>query len=744
MALTFRGQKGTSLTHDELDNNFREFYYSASYDGSGLFLYKSQSLNNVTNLPFQAPVGRDYYVQFKLGNAPSGSDALFSGSNNFKFDYRENTLQLTGSQNITGDLVVGGTVTAEEFITEKVATSYIYKSGSTKFGDDLEDNHAFTGSVDIQGDLNLVGPQTQEGNLTITGSLKVSGSKVEITGSSVEMLIQWPEAPGEFHLLQTDPFTVNLGPRTRTYQYAAFALDHYEGGWGPNHNAFKLYMYDSAQQNFGSEFLLGPVTTHLRMKGSGSGHLGGVDISDVNDGSILSELYGDNVQVGVFRGTDITIGNSNSTTNLEGAITSSGLFTEGDIHSTNPQNKIRFHYDDVSSLPSPISYHGMFAHTHAEGKAWYAHAGNWVELATSSSIANNYLKNTTDTLTGNLTISDTVTTNNLNVLGTGSFGYIQSITGSAKIIGDAYIVVNTNSPAERYAGIKVYDSGSADTGSLEYDSVNNHWFYESTNEGYASGLIAGPRNTRGSITFPSVNTLVKGLGGNHIGDSIISDSGSVATINGDLTVTGVITGTLTGSIENAVSASYLLSSDIVGPISASYIEASAIRGQVDISSQTNLTAGTNITIVGDTINATDTNTTYSAGTGMSLTGTTFSIGQSVGTADTVTFGEVRSSGDIIAYASSDERLKDNIKLIPNAVEKVQQIKGVSFDWNSNQATHHGHDIGVIAQDIEQVLPEVVTTRANGYKAVRYEKIVALLIEAVKEQQLQIEELKSKL
>ncbi len=55
--------------------------------------------------------------------------------------------------------------------------------------------------------------------------------------------------------------------------------------------------------------------------------------------------------------------------------------------------------------------------------------------------------------------------------------------------------------------------------------------------------------------------------------------------------------------------------------------------------------------------------------------------------------------------------------------------------------NEGHDIGVIAQEIEAILPEVVTTRDTGYKAVKYEKIVALLIEAIKEQQLEIEEIK---
>jgi hypothetical protein len=105
--------------------------------------------------------------------------------------------------------------------------------------------------------------------------------------------------------------------------------------------------------------------------------------------------------------------------------------------------------------------------------------------------------------------------------------------------------------------------------------------------------------------------------------------------------------------------------------------------------------------------------------------------------------------DVVAYATSDKRLKDNIKPLDSALDKVLKISGVEFDWNdtrdeNNKPLHSykGHDVGVIAQEIEEVLPEVVTTRDNGYKAVKYEKIVPLLIQAIKEQQQQIEELKN--
>jgi len=110
----------------------------------------------------------------------------------------------------------------------------------------------------------------------------------------------------------------------------------------------------------------------------------------------------------------------------------------------------------------------------------------------------------------------------------------------------------------------------------------------------------------------------------------------------------------------------------------------------------------------------------------------------------MTNGDFKAAGDIIAYRSSDKRLKDNIKNIPNALEKIQSIGGYEFDWNHSQETYEGHDVGVIAQEIEEVLPEAVTTRDSGYKGVQYEKLVPLLIEAIKDQQKQIDELKARL
>jgi hypothetical protein len=107
-------------------------------------------------------------------------------------------------------------------------------------------------------------------------------------------------------------------------------------------------------------------------------------------------------------------------------------------------------------------------------------------------------------------------------------------------------------------------------------------------------------------------------------------------------------------------------------------------------------------------------------------------------------GSIGATADVVAYISSDKRLKDNIKNIANPLEKLEKLNGVEFDWNDKQDLYKGHDIGVIAQEVEEVLPEIVDTREDGHKAVKYDRMVALLIEAVKEQQQQINELKEKL
>ena len=145
----------------------------------------------------------------------------------------------------------------------------------------------------------------------------------------------------------------------------------------------------------------------------------------------------------------------------------------------------------------------------------------------------------------------TQTFDNIAVNGTGSFAYIQSVTGSAKIIGDAFIILNNNLPAERYAGIVVQDSGSGSpltTASLEFDGQSNDWFYEYSNDGgvttdHGVAMFGPEYATKGSPIYLGNNVIPKGDGGHHLNDSSISDDGVTVKINSNTQITGSVNAT---------------------------------------------------------------------------------------------------------------------------------------------------------------------------------------------------------
>lgn len=133
---------------------------------------------------------------------------------------------------------------------------------------------------------------------------------------------------------------------------------------------------------------------------------------------------------------------------------------------------------------------------------------------------------------------------------------------------------------------------------------------------------------------------------------------------------------------------------------------------------------------------------------LKITGGALGVNKTPSTTD----GRIDAGNDIVAFSTSDKRLKENITKIENPLEKISKIRGVEFDWipltRFQERTIHGnkgHDIGVIAQEIEEIYPLMVTERArNKFKAVRYEKLIPLLLEGIKEQQSTIVELKERI
>jgi hypothetical protein len=103
-----------------------------------------------------------------------------------------------------------------------------------------------------------------------------------------------------------------------------------------------------------------------------------------------------------------------------------------------------------------------------------------------------------------------------------------------------------------------------------------------------------------------------------------------------------------------------------------------------------------------------------------------------------------STGNLAAtihYASSDARFKDDVVVIPNALDKVNQIRGVTYV--RNDIPDKSRHAGVIAQEVEAVLPEVISTNEKGYKLVAYDNMIGLLVQAIKELKTEVDALKGK-
>jgi hypothetical protein len=239
----------------------------------------------------------------------------------------------------------------------------------------------------------------------------------------------------------------------------------------------------------------------------------------------------------------------------------------------------------------------------------------------------------------------------------------------------------------------------------------------------------------------------------------------------------------TSVMDTAATASKLVLRDSSGNINVAGITASAITisggsGVPVASGGTGQTTYTNGQIlIGNTTGNTLTKTTLT-GTTNQITVTngtgsiTLSTPQDIATSSNIQFGslgvgaaasgisgEIRAINQITAYYS-DERLKENIVLIPNALNKVMALRGVTYTSNqlaeSFGYTNKESQVGVLAGDVEKVLPEAVkpapfdimrfeeteiSRSGENYKTVQYEKLVPLLIEAIKELKAEINELR---
>ena len=153
-----------------------------------------------------------------------------------------------------------------------------------------------------------------------------------------------------------------------------------------------------------------------------------------------------------------------------------------------------------------------------------------------------------------------------------------------------------------------------------------------------------------------------------------------------------------------------------------------------------ITKFTSATTIGDS-NASDNGTIFQIDTVNAKISTSLAVGTINPSGVT---GRIDAESDVVAFSTSDIRFKKDIVKISDALQKVKSIGGYEYLWKEETKNIHGFsgkDIGVIAQEIEKIIPEIVSTKESGFKGVRYEKIIPLLIEAIKDLSIQVEELR---
>jgi uncharacterized coiled-coil protein SlyX len=398
-----------------------------------------------------------------------------------------------------------------------------------------------------------------------------------------------------------------------------------------------------------------------------------------------------------------------------------------------------------------------------------------IELTSASintSISN--LNSYTSSLKGAITISgtDVSIAGNLSVLGTTTV-----IDTTTLAIKDNIIELNAGGGVNGGLVVRDVTGGTTTSGSLLWDTTNDRWIAGPLGS-EAKVLTDGMGVISGSGQLGNYETTGRGIvsGSSQVTPllptGIVSGSSQIASdISASLSVqhfnskvTGVVSGssqidaTLTANFNSGIKTKLNAETIISGSSQITYTSISSIpAGIVSSSSQTinhlNSSAVGVVSGSSQVIYLLPIGTI--SGSSQVLGGTAIHSGSSgnyqfnsigVGTAASTTGGEIRATGDITAYYSSDIRLKENIISIPNALEKVNQISGNTYDWKEGYDeihSHKGNDVGVIAQEIETILPQIVTNRDNGYKAVQYEKIIPLLIEAIKELSAKIDRLENK-
>jgi hypothetical protein len=684
---------------------------------------------------------------------------LEAGSDNIILQSSDGDIQLksSGGGNLlfdptTGLIDIRGTLQIQD--GQKITSS---GGNSVVIGDDL----VVTGSINITGNVNGInlttlnttanksattGSNIFNGNQIITGSMYMTGDLVVYGTSSLQNITASATTLGTN--------TIILNSASPAFRFAGISVidsgsSQATGSlfWDSVNNHW-IYQKESGAVYGGGMLISGPrnlgalgdevgMTNNTLTMGIGGDHISS------------SAIYHDTTTTCFYNSTTINSSGVLTSTNLVGTICARNGVVSGSSQITGIGNS-QLTNSTISGISLGSNLATLTIGTGLSGTSYNGSTG--VTIANSgvtSIVAGTGISINQGTAA--VTVTNTITNNNQLTNGAGY------ITGA----GNAATATALSSGQSNWSGTGVLSNV---VGLLAWKNyTNGHIIFDASNSTSPSGGSVNNANAQiaWTGTYP---TLMGWNGSNTYGVRVDSSRVSDSTTGNAATVTN---GVYNNASQNNLSGVFNFGSSGATPynnptgtsngISFGGIESTSLRTYGIFTEQENI--GGNYSKL--TFNY---HTGVRIGASSSYGGTRFYnnfAGGSGGGTEIFSIGNgdnnARSSADIIAYAS-DKRLKENITNIPNALDKIKQINGVYFDWKDKTKElgfnpSQKHDVGVIAQEIQAILPEVVTLApfdyelgksksGENYLTVKYDKIVPLLIEAIKEQQTQIEELKT--
>jgi len=490
--------------------------------------------------------------------------------------------------------------------------------------------------------------------------------------------------------------------------------------------------------SYTSSFPTATVTLSNKTISGASNTLSNIGNSSLTNSSITiagtsTSLGGSITAATILQGTGVISGSSQLTTDFD----SRYLNTNG---------------DSVVSGSSQISHDsttGYSANRHVDHTAVTITAGSGLtgggDISTTRTISIATGGVTNAMLAGSIA-NDKLTNSAITIAGTstslGGTITLATITGNSGIVSGSSQITAGSTTGFATAVKTQLDTNTVVSGSSQITLSSTTGYSANQHVDHTAVSISAGNGLSGGGTIAATRTLSLDTTSATFTSGVTTQNNALGVVSGSKTISGITLGSNLATLTIGTG----LSGTSYNGSTAVTIANSGVLSNI---------AGSGISVSGGTGNVTITNTGVTsavAGTGVSVSGATgavtISIGQSVATSATPTFagltinGAITATGDITAYYTSDKRHKNNIQIIPNALEKVSKLNGVTWEWNDdvNEVTKSTPKTGLIAQDVQSVLPEVVKEREDGFLSLDYSKMMGLMVEAIKEQQTQIHKL----